>query len=103
MGEVGMSISLSSLSESFAFCRGALTRMPAVEAFAFYSAVAILADYVLQITCLAAMIVLDSERTENMAIECLPCVRVRDLYILAPCVREFVCSLFLHVLCDLGR
>lgn len=78
MGEVGMSISLSSLSESFAFCLGALTRMPAVEAFAFYSAVAILADYFLQITCLAALIVLDSERAENQKIECLPCIQVGD-------------------------
>jgi hypothetical protein len=76
LGEVGMSITLSSLAECFAFALGALTRMPAVQAFAIYAAVAIFADYILQLTCFSAIMVLDERRREANRVECCPCIQV---------------------------
>ena len=71
-----------------AFLLGGLTRMPAVQvrgwhhqffhalifvvlvwqAFAFYSAAAIVADYFLQITCFTAVMILDARRTAVRAL-----------------------------------
>ncbi len=59
-----MSITLASISEALAFLLGGLTKMPAVQAFAYYSAVAILADYFLQITCFCCVLVLDARRRQ---------------------------------------
>ena len=75
MREVGTSITLASLSEAVAFILGGQTKMPAVRAFAFYSCAAILADYVLQITAFAAVLVLDARRSEAGRVDCCPCFR----------------------------
>eukprot|EP01006_Ploeotia_vitrea_P039760 TRINITY_DN66376_c13_g3_i1.p1 TRINITY_DN66376_c13_g3~~TRINITY_DN66376_c13_g3_i1.p1 ORF type:complete len:968 (+),score=547.08 TRINITY_DN66376_c13_g3_i1:137-2905(+) len=77
LGRVGLSITLASISEAVAFFLGALTRMPAVESFAFFSAVAIFADYCLQLTCFSAFLVLDARRHARNGIDCLPCLSVR--------------------------
>jgi hypothetical protein len=78
LSEVGVSITLASMSEALAFLLGGLTKMPAVQAFAFYSAAAIAADYLLQITAFCAVLVLDARRTEEGRADCMPCVRVVD-------------------------
>jgi len=62
MARVASSITLASLAEALAFLLGSFTRMPAVEAFAYYASVAIFFDYVLQITCFASLLALDSRR-----------------------------------------
>jgi len=76
MKSVGISISLASISEAFAFFLGFLTRMPAVRAFAFYAAAAILADFLLQITFFCALLVLDARRKQDNRVDCLPCIKV---------------------------
>jgi len=73
MRQVGTSITLASMSEAVAFILGGQTHMPAVRAFAFYSFAAILADYFLQMTAFAAIMVLDARRTESGRIDCCPC------------------------------
>jgi Niemann-Pick C1 protein len=55
---------LSSLSESTAFFLGALSIMPAVKAFSLYAAVAVLIDFLLQITCFVALFSLDAARED---------------------------------------
>lgn len=41
---------------------GALTDMPAVRAFALYAGLALLVDFVLQITCFVSLLALDTVR-----------------------------------------
>lgn len=74
LAEVGTSITIASLSESLAFLLGALTKMPAVQAFALYASGAIFFDFLLQITCFVSLLSLDSLRSEKGRMDCLPCV-----------------------------
>lgn len=62
MARVASSITLASLAEALAFLLGSFTRMPAVEAFAYYASVAIFFDYILQVTCFASLLALDARR-----------------------------------------
>lgn len=72
---VGSSITMASLSESAAFLLGMLTRMPAVVAFSVYASVAILFDFLLQITFFAALVALDGAREEAGRWDVLPCFK----------------------------
>lgn len=66
LGKVGPSILLTSISESICFFLGGLSDMPAVKAFALYAGMALLIDFLLQITCFISLLALDSRRqTEN--------------------------------------
>eukprot|EP00478_Filoreta_tenera_P000131 GABV01000131.1.p1 GENE.GABV01000131.1~~GABV01000131.1.p1 ORF type:complete len:354 (-),score=111.79 GABV01000131.1:73-1134(-) len=65
MSQVGKSIMLSALSEVFAFSLAAFTGMPAVQGFAIFASVAVLFNFILQITCFVAFITLDARREEN--------------------------------------
>ncbi|EGG21969.1 Niemann-Pick C type protein [Cavenderia fasciculata] len=78
MARVGPSMALASLSESLAFLLGTITKMPAVVAFSAYASVAILFDFLLQITAFAALLVLDTKRSESRRIDCIPCVSLDD-------------------------
>lgn len=62
LGKVGPSIFLTSLSESICFFLGGLSDMPAVKAFALYAGMALLIDFILQITCFISLLALDSRR-----------------------------------------
>eukprot|EP00339_Tiarina_fusa_P000476 CAMPEP_0117030122 /NCGR_PEP_ID=MMETSP0472-20121206/21749_1 /TAXON_ID=693140 ORGANISM="Tiarina fusus, Strain LIS" /NCGR_SAMPLE_ID=MMETSP0472 /ASSEMBLY_ACC=CAM_ASM_000603 /LENGTH=1052 /DNA_ID=CAMNT_0004738069 /DNA_START=178 /DNA_END=3339 /DNA_ORIENTATION=+ len=75
MADVGASITVASLSESVAFLLGAITKMPAVQAFAIYASVAVFFDYVLQITAFVSLLSLDTKRSNSLRIDCLPCVQ----------------------------
>ena len=63
-GEVAPSMLLCSLTECVVFFLGALTDMPAVEQFALAAAIAILFDFLLQITIFLAVLSLDARRQE---------------------------------------
>eukprot|EP01087_Luapelamoeba_hula_P018260 TRINITY_DN5868_c0_g1_i1.p1 TRINITY_DN5868_c0_g1~~TRINITY_DN5868_c0_g1_i1.p1 ORF type:complete len:1312 (+),score=147.15 TRINITY_DN5868_c0_g1_i1:59-3994(+) len=76
MEKVASSMTLASLSEALAFLLGSLTRMPAVEAFAYYASVAIFFDFVLQITCFASLLALDARRVGKNRVDCFPCYQV---------------------------
>lgn len=75
VGEVAPSMLLSSLSESCCFFLGALSNMPAVNTFALYAAVALLIDFLLQVTCFVALLSLDSLRQEENRMDILCCVQ----------------------------
>ncbi|XP_076362116.1 NPC intracellular cholesterol transporter 1-like isoform X2 [Tachypleus tridentatus] len=64
LGEVAPSLLLASLSESSCFFLGALSSMPAVHIFSLYAGLALLIDFLLQITCFVALLSLDSRRAE---------------------------------------
>lgn len=62
LGRVGPSMLLTSVSECCCFFLGGLSDMPAVRAFALYAGVALLFDFLLQITCFVSLLSLDSKR-----------------------------------------
>lgn len=62
LGKVGPSMLLTSVSESCCFFLGSLSDMPAVRAFALYAGMALLFDFILQITCFVSLLSLDTIR-----------------------------------------
>ncbi|XP_044253675.1 NPC intracellular cholesterol transporter 1 isoform X1 [Tribolium madens] len=62
LGQVGPSMLLTSVSESCCFFLGSLSDMPAVRAFALYAGMALLFDFLLQITCFVSLLSLDTIR-----------------------------------------
>lgn len=76
LSRVGSSITVASLSEAAAFLLGILTRMPAVTAFSIYASVAILFDFILQMTFFAALLALDGHRMKSRRSDILPCCKL---------------------------
>ncbi|XP_015603900.1 NPC intracellular cholesterol transporter 1 homolog 1b [Cephus cinctus] len=70
---VGPSILLSSASECTCFLIGALSSMPAVNTFALYASVAILINFLLQITVFIALLALDTDRLTDNRLDVLFC------------------------------
>lgn len=62
LGQIGPSILLTSLSECCCFAIGSISDMPAVKTFALYAAVAILIDFLLQVTAFVALMSFDQNR-----------------------------------------
>ncbi|KAK9740157.1 hypothetical protein RND81_03G015700 [Saponaria officinalis] len=77
--EVGPSISLASLSEVLAFTVGTFIPMPAVRVFSMFAALAVLLDFLLQVTAFVALIVFDFRRAEDHRIDCIPCIKVSSV------------------------
>ncbi|KAL3891662.1 hypothetical protein ACJMK2_003914 [Sinanodonta woodiana] len=75
VGTVGPSMLLSSLSESVAFFFGAMTNMPAVRTFSLYAAMAVLFDFLLQITCFIGLMALDAKRREKHRFDFCCCIK----------------------------
>lgn len=65
LGQVGPSMLLTSVSESCCFFLGSLSDMPAVRAFALYAGMALLIDFLLQITCFVSLLAWDTARQEG--------------------------------------
>ena len=75
VGEVAPSMLLSSVSESTCFFLGALSDMPAVRAFALYAGMALIVDFLMQITCFVALLSLDMTRQESNRYDIVCCVK----------------------------
>ncbi|XP_076325889.1 NPC intracellular cholesterol transporter 1-like isoform X2 [Tachypleus tridentatus] len=73
VGERAPSMLLSSLSMSSCFFIGALTDMPAVKIFALYAGLALLINFLLQMTCFLALFVLDTKRQEGNRLDLCWC------------------------------
>uniref|UniRef100_T1IKK3 SSD domain-containing protein n=1 Tax=Strigamia maritima TaxID=126957 RepID=T1IKK3_STRMM len=69
VGEVAPSMLLSSFSESCCFFLGGLSAMPAVRTFALYAGMALLIDFLLQITCFVSLLTLDIRRQESNRVD----------------------------------
>ncbi|XP_049997171.1 NPC1-like intracellular cholesterol transporter 1 [Alexandromys fortis] len=79
LGSVAPSMLLCSLSEAICFFLGALTPMPAVRTFALTAGLAILLDFLLQMTAFVALLSLDSKRQEASRPDVLCCLSPRKL------------------------
>ncbi|XP_074112433.1 NPC intracellular cholesterol transporter 1 homolog 1b-like [Cotesia typhae] len=77
LSSVGPSILLTSISECLCFLIGTLSSMPAVNTFALYASVAILINFLLQITAFISLLALDVRRSENHRAEILCCIQVK--------------------------
>ncbi|GLV43405.1 Niemann-Pick type C-1a [Carabus blaptoides fortunei] len=73
LSKVGPSILLTSVSEVACFAIGTLSDMPAVNTFALYAAVAVLIDFILQITAFIALLSLDDKRYVSNRMDVLFC------------------------------
>ncbi|KAL8174111.1 UNVERIFIED_CONTAM: hypothetical protein K2H54_038487 [Gekko kuhli] len=76
LGNVAPSMFLCSLSEAICFFLGALSEMPAIRTFALNSAVAILFDFLLQMTTFVALVSLDARRQKASRFDLCCCVRL---------------------------
>ncbi|KAJ7966974.1 Niemann-Pick C1 protein [Quillaja saponaria] len=74
--EVGPSITLASLSEVLAFAVGSFIPMPACRVFSMFAALAVLLDFLLQVTAFVALIVFDFLRAEDKRVDCFPCIKI---------------------------
>lgn len=74
LGQVGPSILLTSMSEAACFAVGSVTDMPAVKTFALYATVAILFNFLLQITAFVAFMALDQNRYDAGLLDLLCCI-----------------------------
>ncbi|XP_066482520.1 NPC intracellular cholesterol transporter 1 isoform X2 [Tiliqua scincoides] len=75
LGDVAPSMFLSSFSETVAFFLGTLSTMPAVRTFSLFAAVAVLIDFLLQITCFVSLLGLDTKRQEKNRYDILCCIK----------------------------
>jgi Niemann-Pick C1 protein len=64
LAQVGNPITLNALCKFLAFILGALTDVPAIQSVAYFAATAVIFGYLLNITCVCAIMVLDEERTK---------------------------------------
>ncbi|XP_002510680.3 NPC intracellular cholesterol transporter 1 isoform X1 [Ricinus communis] len=78
--EVGPSITLASLSEVLAFAVGSFIPMPACRVFSMFAALAVLLDFLLQVTAFVALIVFDFLRAEDKRVDCFPCLKTSSSY-----------------------
>ncbi|BFZ11392.1 hypothetical protein BsWGS_14432 [Bradybaena similaris] len=76
LGQAGPTMLLTSLSECLAFFLGALTEMPAVRAFSLYAAMAVLFDFLLQISMFVSLLTLDAKRQQANRIDVLCCKKL---------------------------
>lgn len=103
LGNVAPSMLLCSLSESVCFFLGALSTMPAVKAFALYAALAVLMDFILQMTAFVALLSLDCRRQDKNRCELICCVQVSterpreaNEGFLLPLMRKYYAPFLLH-------
>ncbi|MBN3296956.1 NPCL1 protein, partial [Amia calva] len=103
LGNVAPSMLLCSASECVCFFLGALSSMPAVKSFALYAALAVLMDFLLQMSAFVALLSLDARRQDASRCEILCCVTVssrpkktRNEGFLLPAMRRYYAPFLLH-------
>ncbi|NXH16805.1 NPC1 protein, partial [Bucco capensis] len=75
LGDVAPSMLLSSFSETVAFFLGTLSTMPAVRTFSLFAGMAVLIDFILQVTCFVSLLGLDIKRQERNRLDILCCIK----------------------------
>ncbi|KAM4676338.1 NPC1-like intracellular cholesterol transporter 1 [Discoglossus pictus] len=103
LGTVAPSMLLCSISESLCFFMGALTQMPAVRTFALNAALAILLDFLLQISMFVALVSLDAKRQESMRFDICCCIKTKtekpkkkSKGLLVPFMKKVYCPILLN-------
>ncbi|XP_065686340.1 NPC intracellular cholesterol transporter 1 [Patagioenas fasciata] len=78
LGDVAPSMFLSSFSETVAFFLGTLSTMPAVRTFSLFAGMAVLIDFILQVTCFVSLLGLDIKRQESNRLDILCCIKSNE-------------------------
>jgi len=73
MSKAGVSITITSLTDLFAFALGTASQLPALSTFCVYAAIGIAADFLLQISFFAGFMALDAMRERKAKADCCPC------------------------------
>mmetsp|Transcript_22470 Transcript_22470/g.37797 ORF Transcript_22470/g.37797 Transcript_22470/m.37797 type:complete len:605 (-) Transcript_22470:1098-2912(-) len=68
-----MSITYTTLTDIIAFYLGAISSLPAIEAFCYYAATTVLINFLFQITMFSALLVLDAKRMNSQRYDCCCC------------------------------
>jgi hypothetical protein len=76
VGKVGPSMLLTGTTQSCAFLISAFTPMPGVRAFSLYASLAIIINFVMQITCFVALLTLDARRERAKRVDILCCIKL---------------------------
>ncbi|CAL8466999.1 g6535 [Coccomyxa elongata] len=76
LAAAGPSISLAATAEVVAFGLGAFSTMPAVRNFSICAALAVLVDFVLQVTAFVALLALDARRIRERRLDVAPCIQL---------------------------
>jgi predicted RND superfamily exporter protein len=74
LAHAGMSILFTSITDMTAFFCGSFAIMPIVQYFCYYAVVAILFDFIYQVSFFLAFLVLDGRRIESYKMDALCCV-----------------------------
>lgn len=74
MGTAGVSITITSITDLFAFLLGMTSQLPALSGFCTFAAVGILFDYLMQISFFAGWMALDVYRENRNKVDCCPCL-----------------------------
>ncbi|KAL0979152.1 hypothetical protein UPYG_G00181390 [Umbra pygmaea] len=103
LGNVAPSMLLCSISESVCFFLGGLSTMPAVRSFALYAALAVVLDFILQMTAFVALMSLDCRRQDRNRCEIACCITVKtpapskpNEGFLLPIMRKYYAPVLLH-------
>ncbi len=75
LGRIGPSIFTAAFCEFLAFIIGMLTDVPALSQFCLVAALAVIIDFILQITTFVAVLTLDGKRIQQNRLDICPCVR----------------------------
>lgn len=66
LSEIGPSIFITTLAETTCFFIGSLSDMPVVRAFALYAAMALVFNFLLQMSCFVGLLALDAKRVSTV-------------------------------------
>ncbi|KAG0411217.1 hypothetical protein HPB47_011648, partial [Ixodes persulcatus] len=94
VGNLGPSLMLASVSEAACFLLGGLSTMPAVRTFALYAGVALLLDFLFQVTCFVALLTLDAKRQRARRLDICCCVSRTPELLEEPPSNGFLYGLF---------
>ena len=76
VGKVGPSMLLTGTTQSAALLISALTPMPGVRAFSLYASLAIILNFLMQITCFVVLLTLDAKREASKRIDVAFCFKL---------------------------
>eukprot|EP00088_Acartia_fossae_P041082 TRINITY_DN4294_c0_g1_i7.p1 TRINITY_DN4294_c0_g1~~TRINITY_DN4294_c0_g1_i7.p1 ORF type:complete len:1080 (-),score=273.26 TRINITY_DN4294_c0_g1_i7:86-3325(-) len=91
----GVSVTITTLTDVFAFAIGSISRMPGLSAFCVSCAIALAAIYLLQVTWFVAFLALDEKRIAAKRHGIVPCVVKNDYNPTDMCNREALFAKFM--------
>lgn len=77
VGRVGPSMLLTGTTQTAAFLISALTPMPGVRAFSLYASLAIILNFILQITCFVVLLSIDAKREAARRVDIACCFTIK--------------------------